>query len=92
METYRIAVRNHHAILDIDVHVAISDLESVDKLADVYVCDARVLVGVRVVPDLVGHTLRLAGQKNVVDEDLGDVYGVHLGVHGGEAVGANLVR
>ena len=53
--------------------------------------DARVLVGIRVVPNPVGEAIRRGLAENVFDEDLRDLHGAHRLVHRREPVGANAV-
>ena len=58
--TYRVAIRYDHSILDIDVHIPVSDLKAINELANVDVSHACVLIRVRVLADLVRGALRPA--------------------------------
>lgn len=58
--TYRVAIRYDHSTLDIDVHIPVSDLKSINELANVDVSHSCALICVRVLADLVRRALRPA--------------------------------
>lgn len=49
--TYRVAVGDDDTVLDVNVHVSVCDLNTVDDLANVDVGDARGRIGIGVLPD-----------------------------------------
>lgn len=50
-DTYRVTVGDDNTILDVDVHISVRDLDTVDELANIDVSDARGRIGVRVLSD-----------------------------------------
>jgi len=91
LNTYRVSIRYNHSILDVNIHVTIGDFQSIDKLANVDVGNARVLVGVRVLTNLVRRVDRRLPHQDIVDEETSDLHRIHRGVRRSESVGLNLV-
>ena len=51
-ETYAVAVGKNDAVLDINVHVAVGNVHSVDKLADIDMGNTGARVGIGILPDV----------------------------------------
>jgi hypothetical protein len=82
MVTYRIAIGNDLAVLDVDVEVAVSNFNAIDELANVNVGNARCLIGVRVLADDERRVRDVLRQLEYVSAR--DLDGVN--VHGSKAV------
>lgn len=89
--TNRGPVRENHAVLDVDVHVTVGDLETVDDLADVDMGNTSVGVSVRVLADSIRHGLCELWSEDVLDEAVCDVKGVGGGMHGEEAISLDVI-
>lgn len=50
-ETYRVTIGDDDTVLDVNVHITVRDLDTVDDLANVDVSDARGRIGIGVLPD-----------------------------------------
>ena len=74
--THRVSVRKDDSLLDIHVEVAVSDFESIDKLAEVGVGDAGVLIGVRILTENEGGNAVEVGRDETLREVLREVEGV----------------
>lgn len=92
MTTHRVAVRQNQSILDVDVHVAIGHLETINDLADVDMGYSSVGVCIRVLPNLVRARLGKLVGKDVLHEQPGDLEGVGVNRHASERIGDDLIR
>lgn len=74
--THRVSVRKDDSLLDIHVEVTIGDFEPIDKLAEIGVGDAGVLIGVRVLTENEGGNAVEVGRDETICEALREVEGV----------------
>lgn len=89
--TDRAPVCDDHTIFDVDVHIAVRNLYTVDHLADIDMCDTGVGVCIGVLANLVRERLRKLAHKDVPDESICDLHWINSRIHWQKPVRLNLI-
>jgi hypothetical protein len=92
LESHRIPIRKHHAIFDINVHITIGDLDSINDLPNINMRDARIRIRIRVFPDDECVIGRQTTTQVVLHETPSDLHRVRLRTEGKEPIGLYLIR